>query len=508
MKYSISYDVKGGTAVAPASCELAKGSIFSVPPYSGIKNGYVFGGWSDGVNTYVAGSTYTVDSTDVVLSAIWNRSSYDYEVIGMPNSPNIHLPAATVPKSGYVQPITIKYSNDAIDPLAEIISKEVLIDGNSNYTYVYPLNATHPSGTNYVELSLSGSSSLPSPSLLELRIVMATDTGLNTFSIYMPSKGYWLGSIDSTSSIESTVSCIKEETEQGEFQVGINGITTVDSIDFTAAGVSLTTVSDAYAYNAGFVILSGSVDWTIATPGLYPITVFSEAKEIRFVLEIRKAVLVDSTEYDYEFTGVTYYDRAVVEWDIDSKASVLIKVQIPQMESDLRVSASCSDYDDLTNIVEVNVKESSVSEKYVVLELNNKSLIAKNTLAVSFGSIGKLIVNVVQSNSGSQYSDAYALGCSAMQVNANTHLDITITKSDSAPLLDNAKLLVIAKYDGGIVINVYTTPVLANGCGTDVIEVSTLKLKEVIIELVDGFQQSNPIFYGYCVYQSGGATSH
>ena len=99
---------------------------------------------------------------------------------------------------------------------------------------------------------------------------------------------------------------------------------------------------------------------------------------------------------------------------------------------------------------------------------------------------------------------SYVLEYEATKVNANIRLDLTITKTETAPALTDAKLLVIVKYQGGIVVNVYSSPQLTNGCGKDVIEVSALNVTEVIVEMVDGFQHDTPVFYGYCVYQNTG----
>ena len=508
--HSISYDVAGGTALAPTQMDVVENGVFTVAPYSGIKNGYTFGGWSDGNTIYSAGSTYTVGSSNVSLTAVWNQSAYNFEIIGTSDCPNVHIPAAVIPKSGYYSSVSVKYTNDAIDPLSEIISSQVLVDGNPNYSYMNRLSATHPSGSNYVELSLQGAAQFTAPSLLELRVSLSSDNGLETFSVFMPTNGYWLGSLDSESSETQTVYCVKEEDTQGAFQVGINGITAVDSIDCVIPGVSLSVVSDEYASNAGFLILAGTVDWTSVVNGCYTVIISSGSKNIPFDLTMSKATRIDSTEYDYEFVGVTQYDIGNVEWDLGSKQTLLIKVQLPGMISDVYLNGYCvGTDDDFSSVVGAEIKVNSITDRYVIIELTNSNLAPSTSLVVNLactgaGAIGKLSILVTGTAPLPQNDGKYNLECTATQVDANVHLDVSITKTDAAPSLQNAKLLVIAKYQGGIVVNVYTTPVLTDGNGVDEIEVSSQNLREVIIEIVDGFQHSTPVFYGYCVYKNEG----
>jgi uncharacterized repeat protein (TIGR02543 family) len=48
------------------------GQTFQLAAATGItKNGFTFGGWSDGTNTYTAGTNYTVGAANVTLTALW-----------------------------------------------------------------------------------------------------------------------------------------------------------------------------------------------------------------------------------------------------------------------------------------------------------------------------------------------------------------------------------------------------------------------------------------------------
>ena len=66
--YTLTFDPDGGTACR--SLTAIEGSSVTLPTTS--KNGYDFLGWSDGVNTYGAGTSYTVIG-NVTLTAIWRE---------------------------------------------------------------------------------------------------------------------------------------------------------------------------------------------------------------------------------------------------------------------------------------------------------------------------------------------------------------------------------------------------------------------------------------------------
>ncbi|MFA6728574.1 MAG: leucine-rich repeat domain-containing protein [Prevotella sp.] len=69
---SVTYDVNGGSVSAPIQSPVAKGDFFTVASYSGMKTGYAFGGWTDGITIYDVGSTYTVGTSSVALTAVWD----------------------------------------------------------------------------------------------------------------------------------------------------------------------------------------------------------------------------------------------------------------------------------------------------------------------------------------------------------------------------------------------------------------------------------------------------
>jgi len=69
---SVTYANGGGTGSVPTQSSLAASSTFIVAASSLSYPGYAFSGWTDGVNTYRPGDTYTIGSTNVTLTAVWN----------------------------------------------------------------------------------------------------------------------------------------------------------------------------------------------------------------------------------------------------------------------------------------------------------------------------------------------------------------------------------------------------------------------------------------------------
>ena len=106
ISYRVTYDVNGGSAV-PDESNHGIGEIFAVAD-APTKTGYTFSKWSDGTNQFNAGSSYQVDSSDVLLTAIWTPRvyliSFDFNGgIGAPIDPmryTFDTSAATLPTTG------------------------------------------------------------------------------------------------------------------------------------------------------------------------------------------------------------------------------------------------------------------------------------------------------------------------------------------------------------------------------------------------------------------------
>lgn len=69
-KATITFDVDDGQPpVDPVQVTI--GTQYTIPGYDGSKEGFTFGGWSDGQTTYLEGQQITV-SDDMTLTAVWN----------------------------------------------------------------------------------------------------------------------------------------------------------------------------------------------------------------------------------------------------------------------------------------------------------------------------------------------------------------------------------------------------------------------------------------------------
>ena len=72
-KYSVTYAANGGSGDAPAAVEYEEGETFSVAAADlfTAPEGKEFDKWNDGTNDYAPGETYTVGTSNVVLTAYW-----------------------------------------------------------------------------------------------------------------------------------------------------------------------------------------------------------------------------------------------------------------------------------------------------------------------------------------------------------------------------------------------------------------------------------------------------
>jgi len=80
IQYTVSYSIGAGTwtITAPSEPNHVTADTFQVPVASAVtRDGYTFGGWQDASGTYTDSSrTYTVGTSNVVLTAIWNAKTY------------------------------------------------------------------------------------------------------------------------------------------------------------------------------------------------------------------------------------------------------------------------------------------------------------------------------------------------------------------------------------------------------------------------------------------------
>ena len=74
---TVTYNAGTGTGTVPIQVNVLQGATFAVAAGTGLTNpGYTFNGWKDETATaYVAGATYTVAASNVVLTAQWTATS-------------------------------------------------------------------------------------------------------------------------------------------------------------------------------------------------------------------------------------------------------------------------------------------------------------------------------------------------------------------------------------------------------------------------------------------------
>jgi uncharacterized repeat protein (TIGR02543 family) len=105
VNYTVTYLNSGsGTGVLPTQGTQNVGQTFSVAAGTSLSNeGYSFTGWSEASNTYYAGESYTVATSNVVLTAIW--TPLQYLVLYNANGGTGTLP--TEPKRSSGQSVTL-----------------------------------------------------------------------------------------------------------------------------------------------------------------------------------------------------------------------------------------------------------------------------------------------------------------------------------------------------------------------------------------------------------------
>lgn len=136
----------GATGTAPSAITAEVGANVTLPANTFTKEGYLFKGWSDGINVYAENAPYTMGSRDVTFTAVWEQKDapavyYTLTFAGgegasgiAPSSITaaagtmITLPANTFAKEGYV----FKAWSDGTNVYAEKASYPV---GNKDITF-------------------------------------------------------------------------------------------------------------------------------------------------------------------------------------------------------------------------------------------------------------------------------------------------------------------------------------------------------------------------------------
>ena len=143
-EYTVTYDVNGGSVSAPVQSPVIDIEIFTVASYSGIRLGYLFGGWNNGTNNYAAGSVYSAISSNVTFTAIWiEATAMTYSVIYDVNGGSIVAPTQSVVAEGSTFAIA-SYSGTKTG---------YAFGGWSNGIAIYATESTYTMGTSDVTLT-------------------------------------------------------------------------------------------------------------------------------------------------------------------------------------------------------------------------------------------------------------------------------------------------------------------------------------------------------------------
>ena len=103
--HSVSYNLAGGAGKVPSAITAPVGTGYTVASNAGLsKDGFLFGGWSDGFQVIPAGSLKSVGNTDIVLTAIWNAT---------PTGSGEAAPIV-LPKTPVVAPVAQVFTNHAV----------------------------------------------------------------------------------------------------------------------------------------------------------------------------------------------------------------------------------------------------------------------------------------------------------------------------------------------------------------------------------------------------------
>ncbi len=119
---AVTYAGAGGTGVAPTQSGVTQGATFNVAANSLTKSGYNFAGWSDGANTYQPGSTYTMGSSPVTLTAVWVTPPIVYSKPTAPSNVTASMNNGTA---------TVSFTPGSFGNLATYNQIDMLINGQS-----------------------------------------------------------------------------------------------------------------------------------------------------------------------------------------------------------------------------------------------------------------------------------------------------------------------------------------------------------------------------------------
>lgn len=172
--HSVTYQLNGGTWDDTMGESWEAGQTVDIPRTLPKKEGYRFGGWSDGTTTYQPGDTFVMPDHDVTLTAVW-RAEFDYSVTYLLNGGTGDVPAA-----GYLAGQTVTITN-------KVPTKEgYVFDGWSDGSTIYQPGNTFEMPEHDVTLTAVWKES---PVLSDHSVTYRLNGGIGN----MPAAGYLAG---------------------------------------------------------------------------------------------------------------------------------------------------------------------------------------------------------------------------------------------------------------------------------------------------------------------------
>ena len=128
--YTITYNLNGGTGTEPTEQTAVEGQSITLATATGLsKAGHTFAGWSDGTNTYEAGTTYTMPASNVTLTAQWREIAQTYTITYNVNRPTKHDDAEAETDFPAQTTVTVNAGGTITLP-----NPSIIIDTNPVYT--------------------------------------------------------------------------------------------------------------------------------------------------------------------------------------------------------------------------------------------------------------------------------------------------------------------------------------------------------------------------------------
>ena len=384
VEHHVTYVLNGGSGTAPIQADVVEGGTFTVVPYDGTKDGFTFGGWNDGTRDYAAGSTYTMGSSDVTLTAVWNAVplTFDYEVVGNQAALSSELPISV---DSYIikwsNPMQMNTSGGTVD------GSSITVRVNGTTTSAVEVSIDRATGTtDYAVIHLAVREQLSDASRMTISVDNQTghlfSMGTNA-SVTIYTSGYSEGVIDLSGEVTNPLELDATVCSTGTHYITIRGITAVPT-EMTCAGIVFD-IPEAYEVSFtvknGFVQIPISTDNGTLTNGLHEVTVVVGNTTYRFNVNIVNGVS-PTTSHDQDYVLSVQYNGTVS----DSANAVL--------DIGIQKSANAANLEDMRLLV-----IAKYSGQYYVFNFYSKPVMDGNTgtdrIVLSKQDLSCVIVEVV-----------------------------------------------------------------------------------------------------------------